>query len=473
MKRYLLFLLANVMVLASAAQTAATNTGTLYISGGGDVFYAASDFTNNSGSSLTNNGSLYVKGNLSNSQSSMTAGTGTLYLNGTSAQTLSGSQPFKTYHLNTNNSAGITLNNDLSVSGTHTFAAGVIATSATPNYLIYESGSSYSGDGDTRHVNGWVKKIGSTNFTFPVGDGSVERTVALSSLSASSEFNVKYSATTPNSYTMVTPVWDVNEPEYWTINRVSGGTAVVTLNWNYSKVYFPNWVVSDILVTGYNGSAWTDFGGAGTASGTASTTGTVSSSATSSFNLFTFGSRTYVLAMSLTGFTAARNSGSTQLAWTSENDNGVASYQVQRSDDGAAFTTFATIASQQRTGKASYTSTDIRPISGEAYYRLVWQELSGKTQYSRIITLREGSTAPMLTLLSNPVKNRIQLSASGTRAGSYRYWISNAGGQAIQQGFIQVQGDGIYTIPVTALRGYYFLNLSLGSENYRFKVLVE
>ena len=96
-----------------------------------------------------------------------------------------------------------------------------------------------------------------------------------------------------------------------------------------------------------------------------------------------------------------------------------------------------------------------------------------RPQYSRIITLREGSTAPMLTLLSNPVKNRIQLSASGTRAGSYRYWISNAGGQAIQQGFIQVQGDGIYTIPVTALRGYYFLNLSLGSENYRFKVLVE
>ena len=201
MKRYLLFLLANVMVLASAAQTAATNTGTLYISGGGDVFYAASDFTNNSGSSLTNNGSLYVKGNLSNSQSSMTAGTGTLYLNGTSAQTLSGSQPFKTYHLNTNNSAGITLNNAIYRSAVPIPSLpGVIATSATPNYLIYESGSSYSGDGDTRHVNGGQENR-QHQFHLPVGDGSVERTVALSSLSASSEFNVKYSATTPNSYT--------------------------------------------------------------------------------------------------------------------------------------------------------------------------------------------------------------------------------------------------------------------------------
>jgi len=47
-----------------------------------------------------------------------------LYLNGTSAQSISGTQAFKTLNFVSNNSAGITLNNDLSVSGIHTFYRG-------------------------------------------------------------------------------------------------------------------------------------------------------------------------------------------------------------------------------------------------------------------------------------------------------------------------------------------------------------
>src|SRR5687767_5592091 len=114
MKKRLVFLGLLITSLAANAQTAATNTGILYISGNTDIFYAGSDFTNTS-TLLTNNGQLYVKGNLTNNQTPATIGTGTLFLNGSSAQSVAGSAPFKTYHLNTNNAAGITLNNNLSV----------------------------------------------------------------------------------------------------------------------------------------------------------------------------------------------------------------------------------------------------------------------------------------------------------------------------------------------------------------------
>ena len=123
------------------AQTAATNTGILYISGGSDIFHAGSDFTNNAGSALTNNGQLYIRGNLTNNQVAMATGTGTLYLNGGSAQVIGGTQQFKTFNFISNNGAGITLNNNISVSGAHTFTSGIITTSATPNYLVYEAGS--------------------------------------------------------------------------------------------------------------------------------------------------------------------------------------------------------------------------------------------------------------------------------------------------------------------------------------------
>ena len=141
--------------LISRAQVNLQNTGILYSTGSSDILYINGDFTNTSAASLTNNGSLYVRQNLTNDQVFASIGNGTLYLNGTAAQSVNGLQTFKTYNLTTNNMAGITLNNNLSVANSHAFTAGLITTSATPNYLIYEAGSSYSGDNDSRHVNGW------------------------------------------------------------------------------------------------------------------------------------------------------------------------------------------------------------------------------------------------------------------------------------------------------------------------------
>src|SRR5258705_274157 len=107
------------------AQLAFTNSGNLQIHTGASIT-GLGNFTNTSSGVLVNNGSFYVKGNLTNNQSSMAAVSGTLYLNGGNAQSVNGSQTFKTYNLETNNSAGITLDNDLSVSGSHTFASGLI-----------------------------------------------------------------------------------------------------------------------------------------------------------------------------------------------------------------------------------------------------------------------------------------------------------------------------------------------------------
>jgi len=119
------------------AQNIITNNGNLQIHTGASVSGFGS-FNNTSTAALVNNGNLYIKGDISNSQSSMATGTGILYLNGTSAQSLNGTQPFKTFDLVSDNSAGIIINNNLSVSGAHSFTNGIITTSAAPNYLVYE-----------------------------------------------------------------------------------------------------------------------------------------------------------------------------------------------------------------------------------------------------------------------------------------------------------------------------------------------
>jgi hypothetical protein len=215
-KKFLPALLFLFSGMAHAQQTL-TNFGNLQVHTGATVT-GFGNFVNSSTAALINNGDLYLRGNITNDQASMSAGTGALYLNGSAAQALTGTQAFKTYSLVTNNTAGITLNNNLSVSNLHTFTNGIITTSAT-NFMVYEAGSSYTGDADARHVNGWVKKIGNTAFTYPVGTGIVARRITVSNLSASSEFNVRHRLTTPNNNSVLSPLFQVSRYEYWEVNR--------------------------------------------------------------------------------------------------------------------------------------------------------------------------------------------------------------------------------------------------------------
>ena len=453
------------------AQTAATNTGTLYITGSSDIFYAAGNFTNNSGSALSNNGQLYIKGNLSNSQSSMAIGTGTLYLNGSSAQAVNGSQPFNTWHLNTNNSSGITLNNSLSISGTHTFVNGVIATSATPNYLIYESGSSYSGDGDTKHVNGWVKKFGSSNFTFPVGNGTIERTAGITNLSASSEINGKYIQPTANIYNLQGPIVQVQDKEYWQIDKISGGTAQITLNWDNSRVPFPPTVVSDIRVANYTTSLWMNNGGTG--SGNYLTTGTVTSNAVSTFGPFTFGFVSVPLPLSLISFTAQRKTNYTGITWTTAHEQNADHFTVERSNDAVRFYAVAQKTARNSGNIEVYSVNDYESINNIAYYRLKSVDSDGKEKLSSIVSVTATNTS-LLALLANPVHDKLMLSANSQLNGVFNYSIHSIHGQLIQEGSLVIQNGGQYSITLNGIPepGTYALEVSNGLQRFHYKIMI-
>jgi hypothetical protein len=455
------------------AQTAAINTGILYITNSADILYAGSDFTNNSGSALTNNGQLYIKGNLSNAQASIAVGTGTLFLNGASAQSVNGSQPFKTWHLNTNNSSGITLNNDLSVSGTHTFTAGMINTSVTPNYLIYEAGSSYGGDADTRHVNGWVKKFGSTNFVFPVGNATVERAINLISLSGASEFNVKYAPTTPNSTFIQSPMQVINTAEYWIVTKISGGSASLNMNWDNSKVPFPNWVLTDIRVAYYNGSNWIEEGGS--AAGNVTTTGTITSNSVAAFGNFTFGSRNLPLPLRIISFAAQRFNNSTQINWITTNEENVNHFEVQRSDDGINFYTITQVAARNRSIIENYSANDKAVIHGIAYYRLNCIDNDGRSKYSQVVSIKENSLNKELRLVINPVHEQIILSAGGQLNGLFHYNVSSANGQLVTQGKLSIQNGGLYIIslPANISPGVYTLQVNDQNTKFNYRVLVQ
>ncbi len=95
-------------------------------------------------------------------------------------------------------------------------------------------------------------------------------------MSAAAEINATYSGATTNTSNITSPINDVDPYEHWTLNKISGGTAQVTLNWDKSKVNFPSYTLSSILAAQYT-TSWIDAGGVGTATGNVTTTGSVTS----------------------------------------------------------------------------------------------------------------------------------------------------------------------------------------------------
>lgn len=444
----------------STAQVAVQNTGIAYISSSSDILYINGAFTNASGAALTNNGNLYVKGDVTNNQSLMVVGTGTLYLNGTSMQTIAGTQTFKTYNLVTNNSAGFTVNNNLSVTGVHTYTSGLITTSATPNYLVYESGSSYTGDNDSRHVNGWVKKFGSTDFIFPVGNTTYERTIALTSLTATGEFNVShFNGPTPNRLNIFSPIVLIDTNEYWTINKISGASANVAMNWDNTKIPIPQVLLSGIRAGYYDGSFWRDIGGSAT--GSVATTGNVTSNSVSAFNNnFTIASTAYVLPLNIISFTGVHSGNYNHLNWTIGNEVNVLHYELQRSADAVNFITINVQSAKNTSSTAQYNYDDVSAVQSKVYYRLKCVDNNGLIKYSGIVVIQPSQDSRNdFYVIKNPVSDRIDIFASDLVKGNYNYTIASNAGQVVQTGTLNISGQGVYTIKLQSYlaSGIYML----------------
>lgn len=465
-------LLLTVISTGIKSQDVFKNTGNLQLHSGASLT-GFGNVTNTSAAVLVNYGSLYIKGNLTNDQSSMSAGTGTLYLNGSISQIVSGAQVFKTYNFVSDNTAGITLNNNLSISAVHTFTNGLIATSVTPNYLIYEAGSSHTGSNDSRHVTGWVKKNGTTDFTFPVGDNSYLRTAAVSGLSLSSEINCKYYTPTSNTINLISPLVQVKANEYWQIDKVSGGTAQITLNWDHSKVPMDNVLVSEIVVVHYTGGNWTDAGG--TASGNVTTTGTVTSNATGSFSPFTLGYKAFPVPLKLISFTGERSGGITYLKWITENEENVSHFEVQRSYDAMTYSTIGTISGRNRGQREQYNLQDPIVLQGLAYYRLRSVDIDGKYSYSRVIVVSDNDITSGSFVVINPVRTTLTILNRTGKEGQFDYSLYNMAGQQIIRGTTSMTASGgaVLPLPAQIAKGLYILELKNADTKFNQKILID
>jgi hypothetical protein len=224
----------------------------------------------------------------------------------------------------------------MAVFGVHDFQTGlgtqpgIIKTerSAPVGIFRFADGASYINEGPGKHIDGYVSKTGTSEFTFPVGDGTKLRPVKISAPVAIGTFRAAYFSTNPNTATLPTgapfPVANlgtgvsgVSAVEYWDLD---GPSAVnVTLTWDAASNLntLTGSAIANLIIVGYNPatSKWENLGNAGGTTGTLASTGSITANGVTpdTYSAITFGVaqvlttpdlRPFII-MAATGFTSA------------------------------------------------------------------------------------------------------------------------------------------------------------------------
>lgn len=381
-----------------------TTGGTITIASNIDIDNDLVLGANTSASSNT----VSVNGDFDNTGTFASASS-TVVFSGTSTQTVSSTGGISFNNLTINNTSStvpqILLNNQTTVTGVLTLTDGVIASSVT-NYL-HLSGGTLSGGSSASYVDGPMRRTGTGDFTFPVGDGLIFARIGAESTPGTNSFTAQYfdvAAPNPGNISQGGDGGALNHvsgAEYWDLARNSGSNAPLI------RLYWEDGVRSDItdlsggdlVVAHYTGGNW-ESEGQGVVSGTTAAGSVRSASTLTTLSPITFGSaiNANALPIELLSFESNVIDKTVKLSWitTSEINNDY--FTILRSKDGQSFETLATIVGEgTKLGQTVYSFVDERPYNGISYYRLLQTDFNGTvSNLGTVSAFIENSTSQLL-----------------------------------------------------------------------------
>jgi len=458
-----------------------------------DTFFGPITFSNTSSGTLQPafNGTNAFHDNVTVSSSSVItfgSGTGVVQFAGNTNQTITSASSIpviqrltmsKTSATNT-----VTLNTPVDIGVTSTLTNGLISTTST-NYLNFVAGSSYTGGSSSSYINGPVRKTGNTAFTFPTGNSSIYRTIAIAAPGSSTDaFTAQYFKA-GQSYGGVS-TYDpsfatLSGCEYWILDRTTGTSNVnVTLSWNTSDctgAYITN--PATLRVARWNNSSWVSHGNGGT-TGTASTGTITTSAAVTSFSPFTLASISLSnpLPVELISFTGRVTDKETvELLWATASELNSDYFDIERSKDGLSFLPIGKVkAAGTSHDVLNYVFEDSLPSAGRSYYRLKQVDFDGQTSYSDVAKVDIVNQQGM-KVYPNPVTdNKINLAINDddTKTPLLIKLLDSQLRELFSQEFELLQRSTItINLPDHVAAGIYFLSIANPTGIYYRKVIIK
>lgn len=432
------------------------------------------DLTTVNSTSVFNTGGHYVMlgGDLNNADANNTyagvGSTGTLEFNGTGPQEYTGGGTLVLNDMVMNNTGtGLTLNDQINLSGMLTLTEGKVFTSTTSLLNLTSTASASSGTA-TSFVDGPLQKAGNTAFVFPVGNSATWARIGMSAPSGSgaSSFRAEY---TDGSYSNTSSINtgslnNVSVVEWWNFERINGTRSTeITLYWeDGTRSGITD--LADLAVAHWTSGQWeNETNSGGTSGGTGA--GTVTSQTLSSFSPITFGSdldSDNPLPVELLSFSGKKVPYGNELHWETSTEVNSNYFAVERATDAETFTQIGRIEAAGTTNeKQVYDLLDSKPAIGNNYYRLKQVDTDGTTVYSRIVELQHEAPDVTTRIYPNPAQNELAVEFKTPQEAPWTVSIVDLSGRKVANQVVNGnEGTNNVRLDLTQLaKGVYTIQL--------------
>jgi uncharacterized repeat protein (TIGR01451 family) len=185
-----------------------------------------------------------------------------------------------------------------------------------------------------------------------------------------------------------------------------------------------------------------------------------------------------LLPLQLTQFSAVRQNSDIALRWHTENEIQVARYEVERSVDGLAFSQVGTVFSNAAQQANDYQFRDTHASGYSRYfYRLRIVDIDGRFSYSNILTVNTGDhPGNRIQLAPNPAYGNTQLYIDALQDGPGQVEVfSISGARVWSRPVILSRGNNQLLLGNASglARGMYLVKVSLGTESFTSKLVME
>ncbi|MCH6199239.1 T9SS type A sorting domain-containing protein [Aquiflexum sp. LQ15W] len=420
-------------------------------SSGGDNFIGDVTFVRNSSGAIepaynsvsTFGGNISTVGSIS--PLTFGIGNGTVEINGNTTQELFAdisNEPL-IRRLTMNTSGTLELYIPLTVSVTLTLNNGII--NNNENLLTLNSGLLVLGSpSNASHVNGRIRKIGNTAFTYPFGNNGFYAPLTTSALggAATQHFTGRYFHVNPDDVpydreSKEPSIGIVNECEYWELeNTNSSATPVLTMTWASDRTC-PIDDFNEFMVTKWDGSQWIDLG-QDALSGDANSGSVRNQTTVPNFSpgIFTLSQSFRILPVELLSFTAMiTEDDKIKVSWSTAQEKNNAFFTLEKSLDGINWSTIGLIPGAGDSEVILfYDFIDESPVYGRQFYRLTQTDFDGTSETFRVVgvTIQSKNEKITFKVYPNPSNGLVKILSQNTNMEEAEIMVLDYQGQIVR-----------------------------------------
>lgn len=410
---------------------------------------------------------------------------GTMRISGGSNRALNASAGLTIPRLtmNTTGAPILTVNIPVTITTALTLNGGIFFNDE--NLLTINSGVTVTGGSNASHVDGRLRKIGNTAFTYPFGNDGYYAPLTTSALGGATtqHFTGRYFHTNPelagySRASKVATLGEINECEYWEFARTNSTvTPTITLAWSADRTC-PIVDFNEFIVTQWTGTQWIDLEAAGL-TGDDNSGSVRNNLPIPSFTppIFTLAQSFRILPVELLSFGAvALENQQVKVTWSTASEENNAYFTVERSIDGKMWSAIGIVPGVGNSNQIeSYEFIDEKPLFGRQFYRITQTDIDGKSQTFRVVgvTLTAAALeANSYKIYPNPSSGQVKVFSENANLEQAEVTIINQQGQEMMR-FQDVNGR-LFEVDLSHLpKGLYLIRIKNNHQLVSKKLILQ